>query len=110
MNASAVGKLRAEVDRAYLAGLIDGDGCIMATIERHGEKKFGFRVRISIKITQKDGKLLYFLTQKYRVGRVRVNRKATIYETHDWIVLDKTDVGIILEMIFPYTNTKRKQV
>ena len=42
MRANAVGKECAEVDRAYLAGLIDGDGAIMAIIEPHSEKKFRF--------------------------------------------------------------------
>ena len=52
MKANAVGKISNEAGRAYLAGLIDGDGAIMATIEKHSEKKIGFRVRLEIKITQ----------------------------------------------------------
>jgi len=32
-----VGKPVSEVDRAYLAGLLDGDGAIMAVIERHSQ-------------------------------------------------------------------------
>ena len=110
MNASAVGKINVEVDRAYLAGLIDGDGCIMAHIEKHSEKKFGFRVRVSVKITQKESLLLNLLAKKYKVGKVRANRKGTVWQTHDWIVLNRTDVSTILETIFPYTNTKRKQI
>ena len=65
MTASAVGKMRAEVTRAYLAGLIDGDGAISATIEKHSEKKFGFRVRVEIKLTQKDDKLLKSLAREF---------------------------------------------
>ena len=61
MNASAVGKECSEVERAYLAGLIDGDGAIMAVIEPHNEKKFRFRVRIELKITQKDRESLDFI-------------------------------------------------
>ena len=63
MNASAVGKASIEVKRAYLAGLIDGDGCIMATIERHREMRFGFRVRVELKITQKEPELLHSLVE-----------------------------------------------
>jgi len=47
-----VGKPVSEVDRAYLAGLLDGDGAVMAVIERHPEKRFGFRVRLEINVTQ----------------------------------------------------------
>lgn len=110
MNANAVGKMHAEVDRAYLAGLIDGDGCIMATIEKHREKKFGFRVRLSMKITQKDSRLLSFLAKKYGVGRIRLNRKGGDYETCDWIILNKKDLSAMFQLILPYTKTKHKQI
>src|SRR3989344_852525 len=79
MKASAVGKVGVEVKRAYLAGLIDGDWCIMATIERHHEKKFGFRVRVEVKITQKESELLKSLAQEFKIGRVsRKNKQIVI--------------------------------
>ena len=105
MNASAVGKIGVEVDHAYLAGLIDGDGCIMATIERHKEKKFGFRVRVEVKITQKESELLKLLQSFYGIGVVRKNRT-----TFDWIIRDKTHVNEILNLIGPHTKAKSKQV
>ena len=105
MNASAVGKIGVEVDHAYLAGLIDGDGCIMATIERHSEKKFGFRVRVEVKITQKESDLLKLLRSFYGIGVVSKNRT-----TFDWIVRNKTHVNEILNIIGPYTKAKTKQV
>ena len=105
MNASAVGKKFAEVERAYLAGLIDGDGCIMATIEKHSEKKFGYRIRVEVKITQKESILLNELFRKYKMGRVARNRS-----TFDWIVRDKIDGRYLLEFIRPYTKSKRDQV
>ncbi len=105
MNASAVGKIGVEVDHAYLAGLIDGDGCIMATIERHSEKKFGFRVRVEVKITQKESDLLKLLHSLYRIGVVRKNRT-----TFDWIIRNKIHVNDILDLIGPYTKAKSKQV
>jgi len=43
-----------DVERAYLAGFFDADGAIMASIERHAEKRYGFRVRLLIKIAQKN--------------------------------------------------------
>ena len=105
MNASAVGKIGVEVDHAYLAGLIDGDGCIMATIERHSEKKFGFRVRVEAKITQKESDLLRFLHSFYKIGVIRKNRT-----TFDWIIRDRVQVNRILDLIGPYTKAKSNQV
>ena len=111
MKASAVGKVGVEVKRAYLAGLIDGDGCIMATIERHHEKKFGFRVRVEVKITQKESELLKSLAQEFKIGRVSRNNKPSVdYATHDWIIRDKKHVIQILEYIGPYTRLKKKQM
>jgi intein/homing endonuclease len=89
MEANAVGKVNVEAKRAYLAGLIDGDGCIMATIERHREKKFGFRVRVEFKLTQKEDQLVNSLAREYKIGRVSANKSGGIYVTHDWIIRDK---------------------
>jgi LAGLIDADG endonuclease len=105
MKANAVGKIYIEADRAYLAGFIDGDGAIMATIERHGEKKFGWRVRIEIKITQKEAVILRFLCRKYRVGNVRANRT-----TYDWIIRNQQDARTILGLISPYSLAKKRQI
>ena len=70
----SVGKGCSEVDRAYLAGLFDCDGAIMATIESHKEKKFGFRVRIILQVTQKKPKILQWIYGMLGVGSVRKNR------------------------------------
>ena len=104
MKVNAVGKMNSEVDRAYLAGLIDGDGAIMATIERHSEKKFGYRVRVEIKITQKDSKVLDFLAKKFKIGRVSANRS-----TFDWVIRDRTHTRLILNYISKYSLSKQKQ-
>ncbi len=84
IRANAVGKECAEVDLAYIAGLIDGDGAIMALIEPHHEKKFRFRVRIELKVTQKEKKNLVFLPKLLGLGSVRKNRT-----TYDWITRDQ---------------------
>ncbi|MDO8482764.1 MAG: LAGLIDADG family homing endonuclease [bacterium] len=111
MKANTVGKMTVEVKRAYLAGLIDGDGCIMATIERHSEKKFGFRVRVEMKLTQKESYLLESLARESKIGCVSCNNKlSTEYATYDWIVRDKSDLVSILEYIKPYTRLKKKQI
>ena len=100
-----MGKIFVEVDRAYLAGIIDGDGAIMATIERHREKKFGFRVRVGIKITQKEADVLNSLRKKFCVGKVVANRT-----TFDWIIRDQNDAKTMLNLISPYSLAKKKQI
>src|SRR5688572_2318740 len=105
VEANAVGKECSEVERAYLAGLIDGDGAIMACIEPHHEKRFRFRVRIELKITQKDMRSLAFLTDLLGCGKVRLNR--TVY---DWITRDQKQVARILSLIRPYSKMKQRQI
>ena len=105
MKASAVGKKCVEVDRAYCAGLIDGDGAIMAIIEPHSEKKFRFRVRIELKVTQKDRKSLIFLPRLLGCGSIRANRT-----TYDWITRDQKEIVRVLSMIRPYSKTKWQQM
>ena len=110
MKANTVGKMNTEVRRAYLAGFIDGDGCIMATIERHSEKRFGFRVRVEVKITQKDSRLLKNLAREFNMGNVSCNRRDTDHATYDWSIRDKEDAKTILDYIRPYSRLKQEQI
>ena len=99
-----MGKEFSEVKRAYLAGFLDADGAIMATIEKHLEKKYGFRVRVIVKITQKDSRVLNWIVDEYQVGKVVRNRT-----THDWIVKDQKLVREVLHNVSPYLQVKKRQ-
>ena len=104
MRANSVGKVSSEVDLAYTAGLIDGDGAIMACIEPHSEKKFRFRVRVVLKVTQKHKKDLLFLTSLFGCGQIRQNRT-----TIDWLLRDQLALTRVLEQLLPYTKSKSRQ-
>ena len=99
-----MGKKFFETDLAYMAGFLDADGAIMAIIERHQEKKFRFRVRVSLKITQRDKINLIWFLKTFRVGYIRKNRG-----TYDWEVRDQKAALWLLKLIFPYLKTKRNQ-
>jgi hypothetical protein len=106
MNASAVGKKCSVAERAYLAGLIDGDGAIMATIETHGEKKFHFRVRIELKITQKNRESMEFIPKILGCGSIRTTKRLV----SDWITRDQKEVARILTLLKPYSRMKQQQI
>lgn len=89
MVVNAVGKRCSEVERAYVAGFLDADGAIMAIIERHREKRFGFRIRVMLKITQRDRSILDWMHTKLGVGRVRANRFGDLRQTFDLHILDQ---------------------
>jgi len=105
MKVNAVGKRCSEVDCAYLAGLIDGDGAIMAIIEPHSEKKFRFRVRIELKVTQKYRKDLVCMTEILGCGKIRTNRT-----TCDWVTRDQSEILRILSYIRPHSRMKQQQI
>gem|GEM_PF-3894391 len=88
-----------------MAGLIDADGAIIASIESHAEKKFKFRVRVIIKVTQKDQDILIWLKETTQFGRVVKNR--TVF---DWILRYQRHALIFLEMIKPFIRGKTNQL
>ena len=104
MKVNPVRKIFSEVNRAYLAGLLDGDGAIMAIIECHAGKKFGFRVRVLLKISQKDRKILDWCRKVTQLGIVSENRNQ-----YDWRLRDQKEIAKLLEAIYPYLKVKKKQ-
>jgi len=104
MKVNTVGKKFSEVELAYFAGFLDADGAIMANIERHKEKRFGFRIRVTLKITQSDRKILDWFFKKSKVGYIRKNRTS-----YDWVIRDQKVVREILEKLSPYLKVKNVQ-
>ena len=109
MRANAVGKSCSEVERAYIAGFLDADGAIMATIEKHREKRFGFRVRVALKVTQHDREILDWIQHTLCAGIVRVNRLGDTRQTFDLHIRDRSDVRTVLEVLMPHLRVKITQ-
>ena len=98
-------KIPSEVNVAYISGLIDGDGAIMACIEKHAEKKFGFRIRIYIKISQNNQKILNWCKSKTGMGNIR-NVRGNEYE---WLVRNQAEANVLLALLLPYLKIKKRQ-
>src|SRR5262249_12484497 len=105
LEVNPVGKPLSEVDRAYLAGFLDGDGAIMALIEKHPDKRYGFRVRLEMNVTQYHRDDVAWLPEATGVGYIRRNLR-----TYQWIVRDQQAVKWLLQMIAPYSRCKQNQV
>ncbi len=77
----------------------------MASIEKHHEKKFGFRVRLSIKIAQKDKFLLDEIQRDLNYGYVRLNRNV-----HEYDIKNQEHIIEFIDLIYPYSRIKRNQL
>ena len=104
MKVGTVGKKLTEVERAYIAGFLDADGAIMASIEKHAEKKFGFRIRVIFKITQSRRNVLDWFQRKTGLGSVVRNRT-----TFDWLIRNQESIKIFIPILLPYLQVKRQQ-
>ena len=98
-------KIPSEVNKAYISGLLDGDGAIMACIEKHAEKKFGFRIRVYIKISQNNEKILNWCKSITGMGNVR-NVKGGEYE---WRIRNQIEAKELLEWLVLYLKIKKRQ-
>jgi len=97
-----------EVEKAYVAGLLDGDGSIMAHIEPHRDCRFGYRIRVVVKFSQHethDG----VLTELKRLcgdGYVSQANK----HVREFALKSARSVEQVLRAIGPYVRVKRTQV
>lgn len=81
----------------------------MALIEPHSEKQYKFRVRVAIKITQQDRKVLDWIRTVLAVGIVRANRAGTSRQTFDLHIRDQAHVQKILTSLLPFIRVKKRQ-
>lgn len=96
-----------EKTKAYIAGFLDGDGCVMVQLVPRPGYKFGYQVRTSIVFYQRINHLsfLRWLKHKLVVGYIR-DRKDNMSE---YTIVGMKPVKKILEELLPYIVLKRKQ-
>ena len=88
-----------------MAGFFDADGAIMASIERNAQLRFGFRVRLTIRLAQKNKAILEEIQNTIACGRIRLNR--AVFELD---IKDQKDVKKFIELVYPYCRVKRTQL
>ena len=87
-------------DLAYIAGFFDGEGCISGHMGRRHPS-----ARISI--GQKDPKILYWIQETLKIGRISKNSKSS---NSSWRITRKEDIGRFIELILPYSIIKKEQL
>lgn len=96
-----------ETEIAYIAGFIDGDGCINAQIIRRKEYRLGFQIRISITFYQcTKGYWFLLYIQKLVPGGTLRKRKDGISE---YTLVRLQMVQDLCELLRPYLKIKHRQ-
>ena len=90
-----------KIDLAYVAGIIDGEGCIYI---EHGKKGKGFQ--LSVSVGSSDRWLCEFL--KFSFGGCLYDMKSKTLPCWKWEIRTK-QAGQFLGDIFPYLRLKKPQ-
>ena len=94
----------------YVAGFLDGDGSIVATVEHRPERRrFPYRVRLKISFTQHNRhKKIIEAMQKF-LGDVGNIRNVASHNLIELVILDRKELVATLKRVRPYLVIKRKQ-
>nr|YP_009367457.1 putative LAGLIDADG homing endonuclease [Sarcinofilum mucosum]YP_009367482.1 putative LAGLIDADG homing endonuclease [Sarcinofilum mucosum]AAG61152.1 putative site-specific DNA endonuclease [Sarcinofilum mucosum]ARK14450.1 putative LAGLIDADG homing endonuclease [Sarcinofilum mucosum]ARK14452.1 putative LAGLIDADG homing endonuclease [Sarcinofilum mucosum] len=91
----------------YLAGFLDGDGCINAQIVRRSDYKLKFQIRVSITFFQKTNRhwFLIWLDKKLDCGTLRKRPD----KMSEYAIIGIASVRNILLLFKPYLKLKKRQ-
>ena len=96
-----------ENELAYIAGFIDGDGCINAQIIRRVDYKLKFQIRFSVTVIQKTSRhwVVLWFQKKLGCGQIRKKNDGI----SEYSLVGKNDVQNFLQLIKPFLKVKRRQ-
>lgn len=92
-------------DKAYIAGFLDGDGCILTQIVKDKQYKFGFTVRTSVCFYQKKSRhwFMIWLKDKFDIGYISMRNDNMCVFT----ITGFQPVKEALLMLIPFLRIKR---
>jgi hypothetical protein len=93
-------------DLLYLAGLIDGDGSIVAQMVRRSDYVYRFQIRFTIQITQLKKRRHHLVHIKEIIGYGYIRDRGDI---SDYILTETRCVYSFLKQLAPFLRMKRKQ-
>jgi hypothetical protein len=97
-----------EAEIAYLAGIIDGEGCIM--LQRSMARSSGAYVYPVVKIANTDTALIAWLREKIGLGSYEYRSRLHLgcKNVHNIVIASNKAIGM-LELVRPFLNVKAKQ-
>ncbi len=92
-------------EKAYIAGFLDGDGCIMAQLVRRKDYIYGYQVRVSIVFYQKQThqEILSWLKSKLNYGYIRQRNDGMA----EYTIVGFKEAKEILLLLIKYLRLKK---
>ena len=100
-----------ELDKAYLAGIFDGEGCVGYYNATPTSSKRPAYHHAAVIITMTDPRIIQWVKEITGLGKVSSSIKTKPRRTaYSWCIGKKTDVIAFLSIIRPYLKLKGDQV
>ena len=96
-------------DACYIAGFLDGDGCLNAQIVRRNDYKLKFQIRVTVTFYQKTRRHWCLLWLKKKLGGCGSVRKRNDGIMSDYTITGLSEVTKVLKVLKPYIRIKRPQ-
>ena len=99
-----------KLSNAYVAGFLDGDGSIMATVEKRPDRRrFPYRVRLRINFTQHERhRRLIEIIQEF-LGGIGAVRREKSHKLVELVIQDRNSVEQTLNRLLPCIILKERQ-
>ena len=99
-------KIVKKEELSYIAGFLDGDGCVMLQLITRKDYRLGYEIRPSIVFYQKDKnrQILFWVKNKLKEGYIR-NRKDGMTE---YVIVGKKPVEKVLLKVSPFLRLKKE--
>lgn len=96
-------------ETCYIAGFLDGDGCINAQIVRRNDYQLKFQIRVTVTFYQKTRRHWCLLWLKKKLGGYGSVRKRNDGVMSDYTISGFRNVAEVLNVLKPYIRIKRPQ-
>ena len=92
---------------AYIAGFLDGDGCVMLQLVYRHDYVLGYQIRASVVFYQKavNASFLEMLKGKLKYGYTRIRKD----DMCEYTIVGVEPVTQVLKLLSPYLVLKKKQ-
>lgn len=99
-----------EINLSYIAGFLEGDGCILSQIVRRKDYKYGFELRLSVSFYQKATRYWFILKIRRYLNSlgIRSNSGKKSDGMSYLTITGDNQVKKLLEMIYPYLLLKKR--